>query len=72
MQFGAMQGRFISYDDQGSIDRSEYLQTRGVRARNWAPNGYQALRRAVEISAAASDGTVVQMKCLSYKDVLTQ
>ncbi|KAJ2947707.1 hypothetical protein O0L34_g9477 [Tuta absoluta] len=71
LQWGAVQGRFESYNDQGSIDQSVYLRTRGVKERSWSVSGYQGLRRAVTLVGAAKDGTAVQLRAFSYKDVLT-
>ncbi|KAI5639732.1 pyruvate phosphate dikinase, PEP/pyruvate binding domain-containing protein [Phthorimaea operculella] len=71
LQWGVVQGRFESYDNQGSIDQSVYLRTRGTKERSWSISGYQGLRRAVSLVGAARDGTAVQLRAFSYKDVLT-
>lgn len=71
MQFGSMQGRFESYDE-GVIDKSVYLQIRGLKERSWSPQGYKELRRSVRLTAASVDGMVVHLRCLSYNNVLTQ
>ncbi|KOB78830.1 putative phosphoenolpyruvate synthase [Operophtera brumata] len=72
LQFGSMQGRFESYDEEGVTDRSVYLQTRGLKERSWAPQGYKELRRSVRITVSSVDGTVVHLRCLSYRNVLMQ
>lgn len=72
MLFGTAQGRFQSFDENGDVDESVYLRTRGVKERNWAPHAYQGLRRSITITAGARDGTAVHLRCLSYKNVLTQ
>ncbi|XP_049875010.1 uncharacterized phosphotransferase YvkC-like isoform X2 [Pectinophora gossypiella] len=71
LQWGAIQGRFELYTTEGATDRSEYLRARGVRERSWSPRGYQGLRRTVTLTATARDGTAVQLRGFSYKDVLT-
>ncbi|XP_075969916.1 rifampicin phosphotransferase-like [Anticarsia gemmatalis] len=71
LQFGTAQGRFQSFNEDGVVDHDVYLRTRGVKERSWAPHAYQGLRRSVTITAAARDGTVLQLRCLSYKKVLT-
>lgn len=70
MQWGTIQGRFTSYTE-GSINQTEYLRLRGVRERSWSPQGYRGLLRSVVITATATDGTGVQLRGLSYKEVLT-
>lgn len=70
VQWGAILGRFTSYTD-GSIDQTEYLRLRGVRERCWSPQGYRGLVRSVVITALATDGTGVQLRGLSYREVLT-
>ncbi|XP_060807210.1 uncharacterized phosphotransferase YvkC-like [Amyelois transitella] len=72
MQYGVIQGRFQSYDEQGDIDRSEYLRYRGVRERMWAPHGYQGVRRSVTMTVMAKDGTAVRIRGTSYSNVLTE
>ncbi|PZC85674.1 hypothetical protein B5X24_HaOG215944 [Helicoverpa armigera] len=71
LQWGAAQGRFESFDEEGVVDKSVYLRTRGVKERRWAPNGYDGLRRSVTITAAARDGTAVHLRCFSYRTELT-
>ncbi|XP_026732206.1 uncharacterized protein LOC113496983 [Trichoplusia ni] len=71
LQWGTVQGRFLSFTEVGDADKSVYLQTRGVKERRWAPHAYEGLRRSVAITASAKDGTAVQLHCLSYKNVLT-
>ncbi|KAH9631510.1 hypothetical protein HF086_004671 [Spodoptera exigua] len=70
-QWGAAQGRFESFDEEGIVDKSVFLRTRGIKERRWAPRGYEGLRRSVDIMALARDGTTVQIRCLSYKNELT-
>ncbi|XP_026319467.1 uncharacterized protein LOC113229980 [Hyposmocoma kahamanoa] len=70
LQWGTIQGRFTSCTE-GSIDQTEYLRLRGVRDRCWSPQGYRGLVRSVVITAIATDGTGVQLRGLSYKEVLT-
>lgn len=70
--WGTAQGRFESFDEEGIVDKSVFLRTRGIKERRWAPRGYEGLRRSVEIMALARDGTTVQIRCLSYKNELTQ
>lgn len=65
-----LQGRFTSYTE-GSTDQTEYLRVRGVRERSWSPQGYQGLVRSMVITAAATDGTGVQLRGLSYNEVFT-
>lgn len=71
LQWGVAQGRFESFDEEGIVDKSVFLRTRGTKERRWAPKAYEGLRRSVNITAMASDGTAVQLRCLSYKNVLT-
>ncbi|XP_049869624.1 putative phosphoenolpyruvate synthase [Pectinophora gossypiella] len=71
LQWGTVQGRFESYTSEGTTDRSEYLRVRGVRERSWSPQGYEGLRRNVSLVACAKDGTAVQLRGFSYKDVFT-
>ena len=71
-QWGAAYGRFESFDEEGIVEKSVLLRTRGVKERRWSPRGYEGLRRSVNISAMASDGTAVQLRCLSYRNELTQ
>lgn len=71
LQWGTVQGRFQSFDEEGILDKDVYLRTRGVKERSWAPHGYEGLWRFITITAAAKDGTGVQLRCLSYKKVLT-
>ncbi|KAJ8735386.1 hypothetical protein PYW07_007006 [Mythimna separata] len=71
LQWGVAQGRFESFDEEGVVDKSVFLRTRGVKERRWAPRAYEGLRRSINIIAAASDGTTVQLRCFSYKNELT-
>ncbi|XP_034834100.1 rifampicin phosphotransferase-like [Maniola hyperantus] len=71
MQWGAIQGRFQSFDADGAIDRSEYLRLRGAKERSWSL-GSKDLRRSVTVTAIASDGTAVQIRGLSYYNNFTQ
>ncbi|XP_053617727.1 rifampicin phosphotransferase-like [Plodia interpunctella] len=72
LQFGVAQGRFQSFDEQGAVDKTEYLRYRGIRERRWAPHGYQGLRRSVSLLVVAKDGTAVQIRGMSYNNVLTE
>ncbi|XP_030022494.2 putative phosphoenolpyruvate synthase isoform X1 [Manduca sexta] len=72
LQWGAIQGRVQTFDINGVIDRSEYLQTRGVKERSWAPHGYEGVRRSFTLTAMARDGTGVMLRGISYKNILTQ
>ncbi|XP_059048073.1 putative phosphoenolpyruvate synthase [Achroia grisella] len=72
MQCGAVQGRFQSFDQQGVLQKDEYLRLRGIRERSWAPYGYKGRRRSVTFTASSKDGTMVHLRGLSYRNVLTQ
>ncbi|XP_059048082.1 putative phosphoenolpyruvate synthase [Achroia grisella] len=72
LQCGAVQGRFQCFDQQGVLDKDEYLRLRGVRERSWAPHGYEGRRRSVTVTASSKDGTVVHLRGLSYRNILTQ
>ncbi|XP_026759360.2 putative phosphoenolpyruvate synthase [Galleria mellonella] len=72
MQDGVVQGRFQSFDQQGILQKDEYLRLRGVRERSWAPNGYEGRRRSVTVTASSMDGTLVHLRGLSYRNILTQ
>lgn len=71
LQWGAVQGRFQTFNTDGVIERNEYLRVRGVRERSWAP-GYKEVRRVVTITAATRDGTGVQIRGVSYFKNFTQ
>ncbi|CAH2239481.1 jg21488 [Pararge aegeria aegeria] len=71
MQWGAIQGRFQSFDANGAIDKSEYLRLRGAKERSWSPDS-KVLRRKVTLTASASDGTAVQIRAFSYYKNFTQ
>ncbi|XP_050342734.1 putative phosphoenolpyruvate synthase [Nymphalis io] len=71
MQWGALQGRFQSFNADGVIERNEYLRLRGVRERSWAPD-YKDIRRSITVTAAARDGTAVQIRGVSYHNNFTQ
>ncbi|XP_048489521.1 uncharacterized phosphotransferase YvkC [Plutella xylostella] len=71
-QWGALQGRFTTHTADGAEDTSVWLRARGVKDLSWAPHEYQALRRHVAVVLVAKDGTMVRLKGVSYKDVLTQ
>ncbi|CAG9796773.1 unnamed protein product [Diatraea saccharalis] len=70
-QWGSAQGRLQLFDGVGVPTRTEYLRTRGLRERRWMPQA-QALRRSVSIIALARDGTAVQIRAHSYKNIITQ
>ncbi|XP_059048058.1 putative phosphoenolpyruvate synthase [Achroia grisella] len=72
MQCGVVQGRFQSFDQQGVMQKDEYLRLRGFRERSWAPNGYEGRRRSVTVTASSKDGTLVHLRGLSYRNILTQ
>ncbi|XP_026759359.2 uncharacterized phosphotransferase YvkC-like isoform X2 [Galleria mellonella] len=72
MQGGVVQGRFQSFDQQGILQKDEYLRLRGVRERSWAPNGYEGRRRSVTVTASSKDGTLVHLRGISYRNILTQ
>lgn len=72
LQWGTVQGRFQSFTAEGALDTTEYLQTRGVKERHWAPHAYEGTRRSFSITASARDGTAVVLRGVSYKKVLTQ
>ncbi|RVE54465.1 hypothetical protein evm_000950 [Chilo suppressalis] len=70
-QWGGIQGRVQFSPKEGVEARSEYIRTRGLRERRWAPLP-AGLRRSVVLTAAARDGTAVHIHAQSYKQVLTQ
>ncbi|CAH2050125.1 unnamed protein product, partial [Iphiclides podalirius] len=72
LQWGAVQGRFQAYDAEGSVHRSEYLRLRGVRERRWSLYGVPYPRRAVTVTASASDGTAIMLRGLSYRNDFTE
>ncbi|KAM3967601.1 putative phosphotransferase YvkC [Aphomia sociella] len=69
MQWGVIQGRFQSFDQQGISVKNEYLRLRGTRERSWTSIGYDDLRRSVNITATAKDGTMVHLRGLSYNNI---
>lgn len=71
MQWGAIQGRFQTFDPNGVTEVSEYLHVRGVRERNYASSSNN-LRRIFTLTAAAKDGTAFQIRGLSYHKNFTQ
>jgi hypothetical protein len=71
MQWGVAQGRLQVFEADGAEAVSEYLRTRGVRERRWMPRASH-VRRSVALTAIASNGVGVQLRALSYKNVLTQ
>ncbi|XP_047527658.1 putative phosphoenolpyruvate synthase [Vanessa atalanta] len=71
MQWGALQGRFQSFNADGVIERNEYLRLRGVRERSWALS-YKEIRRTITVTVAARDGTAVQIRGVSYHNNFTQ
>ncbi|KAM3967560.1 rifampicin phosphotransferase [Aphomia sociella] len=72
LQWGVTQGRFQSFDQNGVSVKDEYLRLRGVRERSWAPHGYEGRNRSATITASAKDGTLVHLRGLSYKNIMTQ
>ncbi|CAG9581183.1 unnamed protein product [Danaus chrysippus] len=71
LQFGAIQGRFQSFDVNGDIHTNEYLRVRGARERIWSL-GSRDRRRSVTINVCTRDGTAVQIRGLSYHNNFTQ
>lgn len=71
MQWGTIQGRFLAFDANGVTEISEYLRVRGVRDRSYGLNSND-LRRTFTLTAAAKDGTAVEIRGLSYYKNFTQ
>ncbi|CAK1544520.1 unnamed protein product [Leptosia nina] len=65
-QFGAVQGRFQVFDDNGKVVKSDYLRTRGVKERVMTTKGP---RRSLTLTVAANDGTIVNLQGLSYENL---
>ncbi|CAH4030934.1 unnamed protein product [Pieris brassicae] len=66
-QFGALQGRFQAFED-GKILKSQYLRCRGVKKRYWMATEYGP-KRAIAITAAAKDGTVLNLQGFCFNDI---
>ncbi|CAH0724658.1 unnamed protein product, partial [Brenthis ino] len=71
MQWGAIQGRFQTFDPNGVTEVSEYLRVRGVRERSYGLSSNN-IRRSFTLTAATKDGTAVQIRGLSYHKNFTQ
>lgn len=72
VQWGVLQGRFISYDYEGVLNKNVYLRMRGVKERSWAPYSYQGILWSITITVAARDGTTVMLRLISYEKDLNE